>query len=72
MVFGAILRLVEQKVTASIADGIFSDNTKLKKVMEYSGKAEKDFETNKQARIESDSASESCTPSKNMVYFQLI
>ncbi|VDK86587.1 unnamed protein product [Litomosoides sigmodontis] len=68
MVFGAILRLVEQKITASIADGMFSDKTKLKKIMEYSEKAEKDFETNKQARIESDTASDSCAPSKNTEY----
>ncbi|VBB27713.1 unnamed protein product [Acanthocheilonema viteae] len=64
MVFGAILRLVEEKITASIADGIFSDKTKLKKIMEYLGKAEKDFEAYEQARIETNMALESCTPSE--------
>lgn len=72
MVFGAILRLVEEKITASIADGIFSDKTKLKKIMEYLEKAEKDFETYKQMRIETDIALDSCTLNENMVHFQLI
>uniref|UniRef100_A0A1I8EYN9 TOG domain-containing protein n=1 Tax=Wuchereria bancrofti TaxID=6293 RepID=A0A1I8EYN9_WUCBA len=66
MVFGAILRLVEEKVTASIADDVFGDKTKSKKIIEYSEKAEKDFEKYRQARIGTDIALESCALSGNM------
>ncbi|VDN93911.1 unnamed protein product [Brugia pahangi] len=66
MVFGAILRLVEEKVTASIADDVFCDKTKSKKIIEYSEKAEKDFEEYRQARIETDITLESCSLSGNM------
>lgn len=68
MVFGAILRLVEEKVMASISDGAFCDKTKSKKIIEYLEKAEKDFEVYKQAQIETDIALESCT-GENMVQF---
>uniref|UniRef100_A0A0R3RZR1 TOG domain-containing protein n=1 Tax=Elaeophora elaphi TaxID=1147741 RepID=A0A0R3RZR1_9BILA len=70
MVFGAILRLVEEKITASIADGIFSDETKLKKIMEYLEKAEKDFEAYEQTRTETDIALESCASGENMEHYK--
>uniref|UniRef100_A0A1I7VL36 Zyg-9 protein n=2 Tax=Loa loa TaxID=7209 RepID=A0A1I7VL36_LOALO len=69
MVFGAILRLVEEKVTASIANEVFCDKTKSRKIIEYSGKAQKDFEAYEQARIGRDIALESCTQSGNMEYY---
>ncbi|CAG9535329.1 unnamed protein product [Cercopithifilaria johnstoni] len=65
MVFGAILRLVEEKVMASVVDGIFSDKTKLKKIMGYLEKSEKDFEAYEQTRSETHAALESCTLSEN-------
>ncbi|KAM3718376.1 Zygote defective protein [Dirofilaria immitis] len=68
-VFGAILRLVGEKVAVSIADGIFSDKTKSKKITEYSEKAEKDFETYEQERIKNDAAVKSCTLDENVEHY---
>ncbi|VDM94099.1 unnamed protein product, partial [Onchocerca ochengi] len=69
MVFGAILRLVEEKVIASIVDGVFSDKTKSKKITEYFEKAEKDFEAYEQERIKNDIALESCILNENMEHY---
>uniref|UniRef100_A0A8R1TIQ7 TOG domain-containing protein n=1 Tax=Onchocerca volvulus TaxID=6282 RepID=A0A8R1TIQ7_ONCVO len=69
MVFGAILRLVEEKVIASIVDGVFSDKTKSKKITEYLEKAEKDFEAYEQERIKNDIALESCILNENMEHY---
>uniref|UniRef100_A0A915PRN8 TOG domain-containing protein n=1 Tax=Setaria digitata TaxID=48799 RepID=A0A915PRN8_9BILA len=65
MAFGAISRLVEKEITSSIADEVFRDKTKFKKITEYFEKAEKDFEAYEQARIKSHMEMQFCAPGED-------
>lgn len=73
MAFGAVLRLTEEKAAVAIADGVFCDKGKSKKIEEYSVKAFKDYEALEKARIEAGfSMNGLCASEENKVLFHLL